>query len=350
MQKMSSLSVGENLYRLEQAYDSVLSLINGAHLTPLYGTYYRSEESIVYGKMGFAEFKEFKEFAFDRTLFRKKMRGEPSNPKRGNLSTLRTIPCKSFKSAKKFYYKYDEELTLTFEEMHESVETGSSVLVHIVINFDEKTSVKVQQSAERFKQFKSQISRLTRRALGDRTRGFFVIERCGGDENEKKGVSKPYSALHAHMLLECSANLSKQDIRGLLKKQFRSSMRKIDTAMSVSFEFKAKCIEATGTVREYKKIDLGLADYLAKGLNSPIVKGCENKSKIGRKLLNYRVRREWRYRQYKVLEAEFEKLSFHIADVPVGFDFEAHLIETINAVKRPPELIKPSREHQAKLT
>ncbi|WP_334029397.1 hypothetical protein [Alteromonas sp. P256] len=349
MQKMSSLSVGEKLYRLEQAYDSVLSLINGAHLTPLYGTYYRSEESIVYGKMGFAEFKKFKELSFNRTLFRKKMRGEPSNPKRGSLSTLRTIPCESFKSANKFYYKYDEELTLTFEEMHESVETGNSVLVHIVINFDEKTSVKVQQSAERFKQFKSQISRLTRRALGDRTRGFFVIERCG-KEFEIKGDSKTYSALHAHMLLECSASLSKQDIRGLLKKQFRSSMRKIDTAMSVSFEFKAKCIETTGKVRKYKKIDLGLADYLAKRLNFPIVEGCENKSKIGPKLLHYRVRREWRYRQYKALEAEFKKLSFHIVDVPVGFDFEAHLIETINAVKRPPELIKPSREHQARLT
>lgn len=342
MQKMSSLGVGENLYRLEQAYDSVLPLVNGAHLTPLYGTYYRSEESIVYGKMGFAEFKEFREFAFNRTLFRKKMRGEPSNPKRGNLSTLRTIPCESFKSARKFYFKHDEELTLTFEEMHESVETGNSVLVHIVINFDDKTSVKVQQSAERFKQFKSRISRLTRKALGDHTRGFFVIERCG-DESEIKCDSKSYRALHAHMLLECSKSLSRRDIRGLLKKQLRSSIRNIDTAISVFFEFKANCIEATGRVRKYKKIDLGLADYLTKGLSSQIVKGCENKSRIGRKLLNYRIRREWRYRQYKALEAEFTKLSFHIHAVPAGFDFEAHLIEAINAVKRPPELIKPSR-------
>ncbi len=346
MQKMSTLSVGENLYRLEQAYDSVLSLINGAHLTPLYGTYYLSEKGIVNSKV---EFAKFKEFAFNRALFRKKMRGEPSNPKRGNLSTVKTISCDSFKSTKKFYYKHDEELTLTFEEMYESVETGNSVLVHIVINFDDKTSLKAQQSAERFKQFKSQVSRLIRRALGDRTRGFCVLEKCQRDV-KIKSVSKPYRALHAHLLLECSGNLSRKDIRELVREQFRNSIRNIDTAVSVFFEYKANCIDATGKVSEYKKIDLGLADYLAKGLNSPIVKGCENKSKIGPKLLKYRVRREWRYRQYNALEAEFKKLSFHIIDVPVGFDFEAHLIETINAVKRPPELIKPSRYRQARLT
>lgn len=346
MQKMLSLNVEENLYRLEQAYDSVLSLINGAHLTRLYGTYYHSEKHIVYSKVSFAEFKEF---ALNRALFIKKMRGEPSNPKRGNLSTLRTIPCASFRATEVFYYKHDEELTLTFEEMHESVETGNSALVHIVINFDDKTSLKAQQSVKTFKQFKSQVSRYARNALGDLTRGFFVIERSKR-EIENKGGKKPYRALHAHLLLECSSILTKKVIKDLIKAQFRSSIRDIDTAVSVFFEYKANSVKAAGKFKEYRKIDLGLVDYLAKGLNSPIMKGCENKSKIGRKLLNYRVRREWRYRQYKALEAEFKKLSFHIVDVPVGFDFEAHLIETINAVKRPPELIKPSKEHQARLT
>ncbi|NDV93088.1 hypothetical protein GTH32_18120 [Alteromonas sp. 345S023] len=346
MQNMSSLSVGENLYRLEQAYDSVLSFVNGAHLTRLYSTYYRSEWVIA---QSYVHRKEFKEFAFNRALYLKKMRGEPSNPKRGNLSTLRTIPCTSFRSTEKFFYKHDEELTLMFEEMHESVKAGSSDLAHIVINFDDKTSVKAQSSVERFKQFKSQISRLARRALGGHTRGFCVIEKSKRDI-EEKGGTKPYKALHAHMLLECSDSLSKKDIRDLIRKQFRSSIRNIDTAISVYFEYKVNCIDSTGKISKYKRIDLGLVDYLAKGLNSPIVKGCENKSKIGRKLLNYRVRREWRYRQYKALEAEFKKLSFHIVDVPVGFDFEAHLIETINAVKRLPGLIKPSRYRQARLT
>ena len=83
---------------------------------------------------------------------------------------------------------------------------------------------------------------------------------------------------------------------------------------------------------------MGLADYLCKELDNPIVERCSNLSLFGMgSLVNTRYK--WRYKQLQVMRAEISNIERDaLYKIPIR-DVQIRLSIAVKGVKRPKELL-----------
>lgn len=327
--------------KIERAALSQSYNLNGNYLRPVYGSLYKSE-------LRHKDLYSLKPIDLDE-----RQRNLLSSV--GNLSelvlhhtgTVKTIEVKSLLGGRSLLYKASATTTYAMEELLETKQLYGGQVNHLVMQLEDSVALDAQASKHDFESLKQRISRALRRAC-PLSRGFFVLERCEQSWTDKVSRKKP--SLHLHVAMYTPYEFSFTE-RNRVKRSFRHLMRnkRANNALVANAEktiCRVNIWQPSGVSKTFRALDMGLADYLCKELDNPIVKRCSNLSLFGMGNLVY-TRYKWRYKQLQAMRAEISNIERDaLCKVPIG-DVHIRLSIAVQRVDRPKALLPPPYSHKS---
>lgn len=270
--------------------------------------------------------------------------GDPEDGRRSSMTAVKTIEVPSLSGGMNLKYKHSPATTFATEELIELLKNYGGSIAHIVMHLKDSQTRSAQTSRYDFNWFKGRISRAFKRALGPEAKGLFVLERDKQSWAEKLARKSP--GLHLHAVIYIPIGFDEK-VRKRMKQSFKDLVdnRNLNNALvarTAGTKYRVDESYPNCIHKEVSELDLGLADYLCKELDKPIVDGCSNLSLFNMgKIVN--TRRRWRYEQLQALRAELTKIeceSYYSTDVG---DVNSRLERAVDSVPRPKGLVVPPR-------
>ncbi|MEW9796647.1 hypothetical protein [Alteromonas sp. CYL-A6] len=325
MTKTTVLRVRPNIETLAIAMARTEMLLNGTYLRPVEGKLYPSEGikrlPFTPSRKSLNERQEKINFAVLPV----------ANPKKKGANELQKIQVEKLIGNNSFDYCCLPRLTYAFEEMYESSRVCANTLYFVTLHLNTIASAKAASCKAGFSELKQQIKRGLQKAFGSSVRGFMVFERSKHREYVK---SIPGRILHVHIVLEAE-QLDPSRIRSGITQYLDLVLSGEDTAINIKVDQGKAFKHGRGST--VLNFDMGLSDYLCKGLDDRIVPGAQNYFTFNMSDV-IRQRHEWRFKQQAALRREFCKLQILIAANAFEGDLDERLMEVINSVPKPTAL------------
>lgn len=244
-------------------------------------------------------------------------------------------------------YKHCPATTFGMEELLDIKNEHGGEVAHICMQLRKDVCQKAQLDKHEFNWFKGRVKRAFKRALGGEARGIIVLERSDSKKRSfkyKLTSKKPRLHLHAIVYHSGSFNFS---VRQRVKQSFKEMIdnEHVNNAMIAQIKKRVNRVndyDSSCTSELITDIDLGIADYLCKELDKPIVKGCSNLGffNMGNTVS---IRHQWRYKQLQSLNAAASRLKSRIQFTSDVGDIEKALEDAIQSIPRPPELVQKTK-------
>jgi|GEM_PF-5382871 len=337
----SAERVLKNRDSIDGAYSSHLYELNGNNNRSVYGHLYKSEVSI---------FKKHSISNKDidhrqKTLL--SLMGDIASGRRESMTKVSEIEIPSIIGSNPLPYKHCPATTFGMEELLDIKNEHGGEVAHICMQLRKDVCQKAQLDKHEFNWFKGRIKRAFKRALGGEARGIIVLERSDSKKRSfkyKLTSKKPRLHLHAIVYHSSSFNFS---VRQRVKQSFKEMIdnEHVNNAMIAQIKKRVNRVndhDSSCTSELITDIDLGIADYLCKELDKPIVKGCLNLGffNMGNTVS---IRHQWRYKQLQSLNAAASRLKSRIQFTSDVGDIEKALEDAIQSIPRPPELVQKTK-------
>lgn len=322
---------------IDEAYSSHLYTINGNSKRPVYGQLYRSEVSI------FRSHNISNKDIDQRQKTLLSLMGDINSDRRESMTKVAEIEVPSITGGKPLSYKHCPATTFGMEELLEVKNEHGGEVAHICMQLRKDVCQNAQLGKQEFNWLKGRSKRAFKRALGNEARGIVVFERSAPRRSLKDKLTSAKPQLHLHAIIY---NPDGFDLK--VRRRIRQSFKEMIANEHVNNAMIAQIRKRVSRINEYgpsytseliTDIDLGIADYLCKELDKPIVKGCSNLGffNMGNTVS---IRHQWRYKQLQSLNAASNRLKSRIQFTSDVGDIEKVLEEAIQSVPRPTELVR----------
>ncbi|WP_026376078.1 hypothetical protein [Aestuariibacter salexigens] len=330
--------------KLDQQWDSAMTILSGNYLRSVKGRFDNNEQvSLNKGSLRVAHYSNDK---LDQRQRNRLSFIEPFGlTRKTDYQKTRKFPVKSLTGAR-WFYSYNESLTLAFETLHQGLCPGN-VIAHITVQLSAKYSAQIKSEARGIRKMTKCMHSMLQKLLGHPVRGFVVLEGSGKRKGQNAPVTAP-EAFHAHIVIEANHNMvcmvgKRRDASGkdISKKTLRRFSTTADNAICIQTSTRRVRLKSSpGTLdkanldSEHGEIDLSLADYLSKSLDEPLVRGSKNFVLWG---LTGEVKklREWKHGVITELTVLRDNIRADLASGVHPGDIEAQFSKVISGRPKP---------------
>ncbi|MCG7639689.1 hypothetical protein F0261_17940 [Alteromonas sp. 07-89-2] len=333
----SAERVLKNRDNIDGAYSSHLYELNGNNNRSVYGHLYKSEVSI------FRKHSISNKDIDHRQKTLLSLMGDIASGRRESMTKVSEIEIPSIIGSNPLPYKHCPATTFGMEELLDIKNEHGGEVAHICMQLRKDVCQKAQLDKHEFNWLKGRIKRAFKRALGGEARGMVVLEISTPRRSLKDKLTSTKPQLHIHAIIYNSDGFDLK-VRRRIRQSFKEMIANehVNNAMIAQIRKRVNRINEYGpsyTSERITDIDLGIADYLCKELDKPIVKGCSNLGffNMGNTVS---IRHKWRYKQLQSLNAAASHLKSRAQfSTDIG-DVDKTLDNAVKSVPRPPELVR----------